>query len=86
MLGFVKLALLVTDKVDGDPEVVVGVNVNVAEGLPVDKLTVVGLNVPATVEAGVIVVVEAVPPEGVNVTVKFVLAALTLPVVGPVKL
>ena len=61
-------------------------NVNVADGDPVDKLTVVGLNVPATVDAGVIVVVDAVPPEGVNVTVKFVLAALTLPLEGPVKL
>ena len=70
LLGFVKLPLFVQLIVAGLPALLVGVNVNVAEGDPVDKVTVVGLNVPLVVEAGVIVVEDAVPPEGVNVTVK----------------
>lgn len=61
-----------------------GVYVNVAEGVPVLRLTVDGVNVPPPPpSAGVIVVLEAVPPEGVSVTVKLLDAAPTTPELGP---
>lgn len=62
-----------------------GVYVNVAEGVPVLRLTVDGVKVPPPPPLlGVIVVLEAVPPEGVSVTVKLLDAALTTPELGPV--
>jgi hypothetical protein len=60
--------------------------VNVAEGLPVESVTVVGLKLPAMVECGVMTAPALVPPLGVRVTVKLVEAVLTVPLEGPVRL
>lgn len=63
------------------------VYVNVAEGVPVDKLTVDGVNdPPPLLSLSVIVTPEFVPPLGVNVTVKLLDAVPTVQVEGPVKL
>lgn len=63
------------------------VYVNVAEGVPVDRLTVDGVNdPPPLLSLGVMVTPEFVPPDGVKVTVKFEDAEPTVQVDGPLKL
>jgi hypothetical protein len=59
----------------------------VADGVPVERLTVEGVNdPPPLLSLGVMVTPEDVPPLGVRVTVKFDDAVPTVHVDGPVRL
>lgn len=69
-----------------EPELA-AVYVNVADGVPVERLTVEGLKEPpAPPSLGVIVVPALVPPDGVSVTVKLLDALPTVQVEGPLRL
>jgi YbbR domain-containing protein len=62
------------------------VKVNVTDGVPVERVTVVGEKLPLNVDAGVITVELAVPPDGVSVTVKLDEGEPTVPLDGPARL
>lgn len=58
-----------------------------ADGVPVERLTVEGVNVPPPPPSlGVIVVPALVPPDGVSVTVKLDEGVPVVQVDGPVRL
>jgi hypothetical protein len=81
--GSIRPPLFVVDSVPGEPIREVGVNVNVAEGAPVDRVTVDGENVPAIVISGVMTTPLDKLPYGVSATVKLDDGTLIEPLAGP---